>query len=206
MTSVSPAASTPETLPEALGPDEASGYLAQLRGSSAFWIGIVVIALIIVFGLITPNNAFIKPSNLLNIGLNASQIMLIAVGMTFLIGAGYLDLSVGENLGYFARVLGTPADRVDEVVRTVGLAEESGRVVGSLSGGQRARVSLATALLTAPANVDEVARAIALLATDRQLAATLAQNAHARLVERHTIEQMGNDYLRTYTLHPSIAT
>ncbi len=62
----------------------------------------------------------------------------------------YLDLSVGENLGYFARVLGTPADRVDEVVRTVGLAEESGRVVGSLSGGQRARVSLATALLNAP--------------------------------------------------------
>ena len=62
----------------------------------------------------------------------------------------YVDLSVGENLGYFARVLGTPAERVDEVVRTVGLAEESGRVVGSLSGGQRARVSLATALLNAP--------------------------------------------------------
>ena len=62
----------------------------------------------------------------------------------------YLDLSVGENLGYFARVLDSPAERVDEVVRTVGLEEESGRVVGSLSGGQRARVSLATALLNAP--------------------------------------------------------
>jgi ABC-2 type transport system ATP-binding protein len=62
----------------------------------------------------------------------------------------YLDLSVGENLGYFARVLNSPAERVGEVVRTVGLEEESGRVVGSLSGGQRARVSLATALLNAP--------------------------------------------------------
>ncbi len=54
--------------------------------------------MVIVFGLITPNNAFVKPSNLLNIGLNASQIMLLAVGMTFLIGAGHLDLSVGYNL------------------------------------------------------------------------------------------------------------
>ena len=65
----------------------------------------MVIGLIIVFGLITPNNAYIKPSNLLNIGLNASQIMLIAVGMTFLIGAGHLDLSVGYNL-ILASVLG----------------------------------------------------------------------------------------------------
>ena len=106
MTAASPAAATePEALPEALGPDEAPGILAQIRGSSAFWIGIVVIGMIIVFGLVTPNNAFIKPSNLLNIGLNASQIMLIAVGMTFLIGAGHLDLSVGYNL-ILASVLG----------------------------------------------------------------------------------------------------
>jgi ABC-2 type transport system ATP-binding protein len=62
----------------------------------------------------------------------------------------YLDLSVAQNLRYFARVLDAPAERVDEVVSTVGLAEESGRVVGSLSGGQRARVSLATALLNQP--------------------------------------------------------
>ena len=94
-----------EEAPEALGPDEAAGFIAQIRGSSAFWIGVVVIGMVIVFGLVTPNNAFIKPSNLLNIGLNASQIMLLAVGMTFLIGAGHLDLSVGYNL-ILASVLG----------------------------------------------------------------------------------------------------
>lgn len=99
------ATTDPADLPEALGPQEATGILAQIRGSSAFWIGIVVIGMIIVFGLVTPSNAFIKPSNLLNIGLNASQIMLIAVGMTFLIGAGHLDLSVGYNL-ILASVLG----------------------------------------------------------------------------------------------------
>lgn len=105
MSAVSSAAGEQEAVPEALGPEDASGFLAQLRGSSAFWIGVVVVALVIVFGLITPNNSFVGSRNLMNIGVNASQIMLIAVGMTFLIGAGHLDLSVGYNL-ILASVLG----------------------------------------------------------------------------------------------------
>jgi ABC-2 type transport system ATP-binding protein len=62
----------------------------------------------------------------------------------------YADLSVRENLRYFGAVLGTAPERVDAVVETVGLQSFAGRVVGSLSGGQRARVSLATALLNEP--------------------------------------------------------
>jgi len=62
----------------------------------------------------------------------------------------YGDLSVRENLRYFAAVLGTAPARVDAVIETVGMSPFAGRVVGSLSGGQRARVSLATALLNEP--------------------------------------------------------
>jgi len=62
----------------------------------------------------------------------------------------YGALSVRENLRYFAAVLGTPPERVDAVIATVGMDAFAGRVVGSLSGGQRARVSLATALLNEP--------------------------------------------------------
>jgi ABC-2 type transport system ATP-binding protein len=62
----------------------------------------------------------------------------------------YGDLSVRENLRYFAAVLGTAPERVDAVIATVGMDAFEGRVVGSLSGGQRARVSLATALLNEP--------------------------------------------------------
>lgn len=105
MSAVSSASTERDVAPEALGPEDATGILAQLRGSSAFWIGLVVVALVIVFGLITPNNSFVGSRNLMNIGVNASQIMLIAVGMTFLIGAGHLDLSVGYNL-ILASVLG----------------------------------------------------------------------------------------------------
>jgi ABC-2 type transport system ATP-binding protein len=62
----------------------------------------------------------------------------------------YLDLSVRENLRYFSRLLGAPASRVDEAIESVALGAFAGRVVGRLSGGQRARVSLATALLNEP--------------------------------------------------------
>jgi ABC-2 type transport system ATP-binding protein len=62
----------------------------------------------------------------------------------------YGDLSVRENLRYFARIVGAARTRVDEVIETVALGGFAGRVVGRLSGGQRARVSLASALLNDP--------------------------------------------------------
>ncbi len=62
----------------------------------------------------------------------------------------YGDLSVAENLRYFARVAGVNAERIDAAVATVGLAGAEGQVVQTLSGGERARVSLATALLGEP--------------------------------------------------------
>ena len=62
----------------------------------------------------------------------------------------YADLTVRENLRYFAAVLGAPRSDVDRVVDEVGLASHADAVVGRLSGGQEARVSLAAALLGEP--------------------------------------------------------
>ena len=72
------------------------------------------------------------------------------VGYVMQTPAVYLDLSARENLRYFGRVLGAPADRIEETLRTVQLAEHADRPVSNLSGGQRARVSLGTALLGEP--------------------------------------------------------
>jgi ABC-2 type transport system ATP-binding protein len=62
----------------------------------------------------------------------------------------YADLTVHENLRYFARILDVPLQRVDEAIETVDLSVEQDRVVERLSGGERARVSLASALLGDP--------------------------------------------------------
>src|SRR3712207_1412945 len=62
----------------------------------------------------------------------------------------YEDLTVERNLRYFAAVVGVGDDRVREAVAAVDLASAAQQRVGTLSGGQRTRVSLATALLGEP--------------------------------------------------------
>jgi ABC-2 type transport system ATP-binding protein len=62
----------------------------------------------------------------------------------------YADLSVTENLRYFAQVLGTARTDPARVLEQVSLGEHEHDLVGRLSGGQRARVSLAAALLGTP--------------------------------------------------------
>jgi ABC-2 type transport system ATP-binding protein len=64
--------------------------------------------------------------------------------------AVYGDLSVRDNVRYFARMLGAPDGDVARVINEVGLDDYAGQLVGRLSGGQRERVSLATALLGEP--------------------------------------------------------
>ncbi len=62
----------------------------------------------------------------------------------------YDDLTVTENLLFFASVLGVGKERVAACIDLVDLADHRDRVVARLSGGQRSRVSLAVALLGEP--------------------------------------------------------
>ena len=105
----------------------------------------------------------------------------------------YTDLSVAENLRYFARVAGAGPERIGETLRTVALEGARDQVVGTLSGGQRSRVSLATALLARPdvlvldeptVGLDPLLRA-ELWATFRGLAA----GGTAVLVSSHVMDE-----------------
>lgn len=62
----------------------------------------------------------------------------------------YDDLTIRQNLEYFRRVLGAGREDVDRAITATDLGDHSGRLVSTLSGGQRSRVSLAAALLGSP--------------------------------------------------------
>jgi ABC-2 type transport system ATP-binding protein len=62
----------------------------------------------------------------------------------------YDDLTVAENLRFFARVLGVPAAEADRCLAAVDLGRRQDQLVSRLSGGERSRVSLAVALLGCP--------------------------------------------------------
>ncbi len=64
--------------------------------------------------------------------------------------AVYTDLTVRENLRYFASVLRAPRADVDRVLTQIGLSSHANQPVDALSGGQLNRVSLGAALLGSP--------------------------------------------------------
>ncbi len=62
----------------------------------------------------------------------------------------YPDLTVDQNLAYFAAVHGVGGEPIDAALSAVDLVGQRRSVTADLSGGQRTRVSLAAALLASP--------------------------------------------------------
>ncbi|REE97982.1 ABC-2 type transport system ATP-binding protein [Thermomonospora umbrina] len=113
--------------------------------------------------------------------------------------AVYLDLTVQENLRYFASVLGVPRGavrrEVDRVVDEVGLGRHRDQVAGTLSGGQLSRASLAVALLGAPELVVLDEPTVGLDPVLRQelwhLFNELASRGTTLLVSSHVMDEAG---------------
>ena len=79
-----------------------------------------------------------------------SPVLRSKVGYASQSASVYDDLTVAENLRYFAAALRAPASDVGRVIDAVDLDEYRSRLTGRLSGGQRSRVSLAVAMLGIP--------------------------------------------------------
>jgi len=62
----------------------------------------------------------------------------------------YNDISVRENVAYFAALYGRDRAEVDEALTAVGLREHAHHRGDELSGGQKTRASLACALVARP--------------------------------------------------------
>ena len=62
----------------------------------------------------------------------------------------YPDLTVRDNLRYFAAIYGTSSAAAARALADVDLSDRASQRVRTMSGGQRTRVSLACALLAEP--------------------------------------------------------
>lgn len=105
----------------------------------------------------------------------------------------YGDLTVRQNLQFFATLLQAPKSDVDRVIAEVELTAQTKQLVDTLSGGERARVSLAVALLGQPellildeptVGLDPVLRSHLW-----RLFATLADQGKTLLVSSHVMDE-----------------
>lgn len=64
----------------------------------AAWILLLDIALIVLFTLLSRNNVFWSVANAQSLLVSVSQVLLLALGLAMMLGAGIFDLSLGANL------------------------------------------------------------------------------------------------------------
>jgi ribose transport system permease protein len=75
----------------------------KLGSSNTLWVGVILVALVVVFSVLHPG-AFLSLFNIQVLFIQLSLLLLLAVGMTFVIITGGIDLSVGSVL-IFAGVI-----------------------------------------------------------------------------------------------------
>jgi ribose transport system permease protein len=63
-----------------------------------FWIAFIDVVLVLGFGVLSTNHAYLTLGNFQNVTLDAAQIVLLAMGSALLLGAGLFDISLGANL------------------------------------------------------------------------------------------------------------
>lgn len=141
----------------------------QWRGRAAgdfireYFVYIALVALIIFFSIASPY--FLTPDNFANIGRQTATVSVVAVGMTFVIITGQIDLSVGS---VFA-LCGMSAALVMQYISNVWLlgalaAIAVGIIFGFINGFITAKLGVPSFLVTL--GMLGVARGIALLITD----------------------------------------
>lgn len=105
----------------------------------------------------------------------------------------YPDLTVRQNLDYFAALAGSDDRSIRTALANVGLSDKAGALAGNLSGGERTRVSLAASLLADPELylLDEPTVGLdPVLRRDLwQLFAALAANGKTLLVSSHVMDE-----------------
>ncbi len=72
--------------------------LQSFFGSSMAFVILLEVGIIIFFGLLSKPGTFLSLNNFMNILLNSSQMVILAIGLTFVIASGHMDLSVGMTL------------------------------------------------------------------------------------------------------------
>ena len=179
----------PQADPPGSGPSDKTGLQRVLSGSVGRNLGLVLALIVIVIvGAVTASDTFLSINTLLTILRQASIIGVISIGMTLVIIAGGIDLSVGSVMG-LASVVATIAvvqDLADDLhwVVMVVIALAVGLAAGLING-----------IVIAYGKVVAFMATLAMLVAARGLAEILANKRTLQVRDRGFIQFMNLDLL-----------
>src|SRR6476646_9664669 len=134
-----------------------------LRGERPYMLYIAFVILLVVFSLASP--WFLSVDNFLNIGRQTTLVSIVAVGMTFVIIPGQIDLSVASTLalsGLAAALAMAPVANYWLVAAIACLSTGAG--VGLINGALTTRLATPSFLVTL--RTLSAARGLVMMATD----------------------------------------
>lgn len=133
-----------------------------LRHENAFLV-VIVLGLVIVFSVLTPSGTFFSSDNFKSMALDTSEILLLAVGSTFVVIAAGIDLSIGSVVVFsaviFAKLVaqlagtsgalgGTPHHLAVAIPVSVVAAIAVGAAWGFVNGFLTARLQMPSFIVT----------------------------------------------------------
>jgi ribose transport system permease protein len=118
-----------ETPKAAFNPEDMTGrpeatIWQKLGSSNTIWVGVILIGLLVAFSVLHPGS-FLTLFNIQELFIQLCLLLLLAVGMTFVIITGGIDLSVGTVL-IFSGVLGA------EVMQSLGGGDATNDGIGAI--------------------------------------------------------------------------
>lgn len=134
-----------------------------LRGERPYMLYIAFVILLVVFSLSSP--WFLSVDNFLNIGRQTTLVSIIAVGMTFIIIARQIDLSVASTLALSGMAAALAMSQINDswiVGAAAGLG--TGALVGLLNGILTTQLSIPSFLVTLGSL--SMARGLAMMVTN----------------------------------------
>jgi len=161
---VSPPSSTAEAVPSAIASARVAKrpWTARVASAPESGIGAALLALIVVATIFA--DGFLSGDNLLNVGRQVALLGIMAVGMTFVIVAGEIDLSVGSVYALGSIVCGLLLG--DGVVWWLAVLAGvgAGLAIGVLNGVVTAKLLIPSFIVTL--GTLSVARGLALIISD----------------------------------------
>ncbi len=90
--------------------------------------------LLLIFSIILYDKGFLSSVNLMNILRQTAMVSVMAVGMTFAISAGEIDLSIGGTVALSALIAALVLERTDVVIFALAAALTTGGLIGLVNG------------------------------------------------------------------------
>ncbi|ALG13243.1 ABC transporter permease [Kibdelosporangium phytohabitans] len=179
-----------DTLPTA----ERRPLSKRLVSANTFWIALVLLALIVVFGALAPES-FLTFQNFQYLFIETSVLLVIAVGMTFVIITGGIDLSVGSVLIFAGMISAKTMEWMSpgQDASSAGWGVILVGMVVAIAGGSL--WGLVNGLLVARANIPPLIVTLGTLGAALGVASLLNDGSNARSVPTALRDSLGHGTL-----------